>query len=124
MTLPATPNILVADGELSVREHICESLARESYRCLGVSGCQEALAVAQQLTLDVALLDLAMPLDGGMALARQLRRDNRDLAVVLVTSTRSFDAAIEAMRIGVFDYLLKPITAPELVDVVKRGIEW
>lgn len=122
--LATTPNILIVDDEPGIRQYICECLASQSYRCLGVESPQEALAVSHQLAIDVALLDLTMPQGDGLTLARQLRRENRDLAVVLVTGMRSFETAVEAMRIGVLDYLLKPFTLTDLLDVVKRAVDW
>jgi response regulator RpfG family c-di-GMP phosphodiesterase len=125
VTVPFTPNILVVDDEPSVREYICECLARRSsYRCTGVGDAQTAMAMARESPIDVALLDLSMPHEDGVSLARRLRREVRDLAVVLVTGTQSFDAAVEAMRIGVLDYLLKPFAMPELLDAVDRAVAW
>jgi response regulator RpfG family c-di-GMP phosphodiesterase len=123
--VPFTPTILVVDDEPAVREYICECLTRRSsYRCTGVGDARAALAVARENHIDVALLDLTMPNDDGVKLARDLRRSVRDLAVVLITGTRSFDAAVEAMRIGVLDYLLKPFAMPELLDAVDRAVAW
>jgi response regulator RpfG family c-di-GMP phosphodiesterase len=121
------PNILVVDDEPGVRAYICECLVRESScHCTGVGSAREALTVVHESPspIDVALLDLCMPGDDGIALARALRNEVRDLAVVLITGTQSFDAAVEAMRIGILDYLLKPVAMPALVDSVNRAVEW
>jgi response regulator RpfG family c-di-GMP phosphodiesterase len=95
-----------------------------SYRCIGVENAREALAAARENAVDVALLDLSMPDEDGITLARRLRDEVRDLPVVLITGTQSFDAAVEAMRIGVLDYLLKPFAMPELVGAVERAVQW
>jgi len=121
----AMPNILVVDDEPEIRAYICECLARQaSYRCTGVGSPREALAAARANAVDVALLDLSMPEEDGITLARRLRQEVRDLPVVLITGTQSFDAAVEAMRIGVLDYLLKPFAMPDLVDAVERAVAW
>jgi putative nucleotidyltransferase with HDIG domain len=123
--VPFIPNILVVDDEPAVREYICDCLTlRSSYRCTGVGDARAALAVARETSIDVALLDLTMPDDDGVTLARRLRDEVRDLAVVLITGTQSFDVAVEAMRIGVLDYLLKPFAMPELIDSVERAVAW
>jgi response regulator RpfG family c-di-GMP phosphodiesterase len=125
VTVPFRPNILVVDDEPAVRDYICECLTQRSlYRCTGVGDARTALAVARASPIDVALLDLSLPNEDGVSLARWLRREVRDLAVVLVTGTQSFDAAVEAMRIGVLDYLLKPFAMPELLDAVDRAVAW
>jgi response regulator RpfG family c-di-GMP phosphodiesterase len=124
-TVPFIPNILVVDDEPAVRNYICESLMlRSTYRCTGVGGARAALDVARGTSIDVALLDLSMPEEDGVSLARRLRHEVRDLAVILITGTQSFDAAVEAMRIGVLDYLLKPFAMPELLDAVDRAVAW
>ena len=124
-TAPFIPNILVVDDEPAVRNYICECLTlRSVYRCTGVGDGRAALEVARGTSIDVALLDLSIPEEDGVTLARRLRHEVRDLAVVLITGTQSFDAAVEAMRIGVLDYLLKPFTMPELLDSVSRAVAW
>ena len=123
--VPFIPNILVVDDEPAVREYICDCLTlQSSYRCTGVGDARAALAVARETSIDVALVDLAIPEEDGVTLARRLRNEVRDLAVVLVTGTQSFDTAVEAMRIGVLDYLLKPFAMPELIDSVGRAVAW
>ena len=124
-TVPFIPHILVVDDEPTIRNYICECLAlRSSYRCTGAGDARAALEVARRTPIDVALLDLSIPDEDGVSLARRLRHEVRDLAVVLITGTQSFDAAVEAMRIGVLDYLLKPFALPELLDAVDRAVAW
>ena len=124
-TVPFIPHILVVDDEPAVRNYICECLAlRSTYRCTGAGDAREALEIARRTPIDIALLDLSIPEEDGVSLARRLRHEVRDLAVVLITGTQSFDAAVEAMRIGVLDYLLKPFALPELLDAVDRAVAW
>jgi response regulator RpfG family c-di-GMP phosphodiesterase len=124
-TAVVCPRILVVDDKPDLREYICESIAQgTSYSCVGVGDPRAAVQIARQQRVDVALVDLSMPEEDGITLARRLRDEIRDLPVVLITATRSFDAAVEAMRIGVLDYLLKPFVMPELLDVLDRAVEW
>ena len=53
-----------------------------------------------------------------------MRLESRALAVVLLTRTRSLDAAVDAMQVGVLDYLFKPFSADELLEVVERALTW
>lgn len=120
-----SPRILVVDDEPEIRDYICESLACLSgYACIGIGDPREAVDAARAHRADVALLDLSMPEEDGLTLARRLREAIADLPVVLVTGTQSFDAAVEAMRIGVLDYLLKPFAMTELFEAVDRAVEW
>ena len=120
-----TPNILVVDDDPSVRQEICASLeARSSYRCLPAAGTHEALALSRAYPVDVAVVDLAEPEFESLALARRLRREVADLAVVLVAGERNFDIAVEAMRVGVLDYLMRPFQMAEVVESVSRAVSW
>jgi response regulator RpfG family c-di-GMP phosphodiesterase len=120
-----SPRILVVDDEPDVRDYICESLACLSgYSCIGIGDPRQAVAAAREHGADVALLDQSMPEEDGLTVARRLRDAIEDLPVVLITGTQSFDAAVEAMRIGVLDYLLKPFSMTDLFESVDRAVEW
>jgi response regulator RpfG family c-di-GMP phosphodiesterase len=121
----ATGTILVMDADAGFRESSCQALARSSYRCLGVDNARDALTAARAEPVDVALLDSGTASDGGvLPLARRLREQVPDLPVVLLTWDGSLDAALDAMRAGVFDYLFKPFRAEDLVDAVERAMQW
>jgi response regulator RpfG family c-di-GMP phosphodiesterase len=83
---------------------------------------EEALHMAERRPPDVALLDLALPGKDGMWLARALRERNQDVALIMVTGLRRFDAAVEGMRLGVVDYLLKPFRRADLVTTLQAAV--
>lgn len=117
-------NILVVDDEPAVRETLGDWLQAAGYRCQLAAAADEALERARGTELDVALLDLAMPGQDGVWLARRLRERQKDVALIMCTGWQSFDAAVEGMRIGVNDYLLKPFSRIELVEAVQRALKW
>jgi response regulator RpfG family c-di-GMP phosphodiesterase len=117
-------NVLIVDDEAPIRELFGFWLEGAGYRCHSAASAQEALAVASSDTLDVALLDLRMPGESGIWLAKQLRDRCQDMALVMVTGAQSFDAAVEGMRLGILDYLLKPFGRDELLRAVERAVEW
>jgi putative nucleotidyltransferase with HDIG domain len=116
--------ILVVDDEASIRDLFSEWLRIAGHTCLSAANAAEALTVAEETPADVALLDLRMPGENGVWLARRLRESHGDIAIILATGAQSFDAAVEGMRLGVMDYLLKPFTRQELVDAVDRAVKW
>src|SRR4051812_46574592 len=121
----ASASILVLDADADGREHTCAALARASHRCLGVVTANEALQAARDERVDVALLDLGADPDASVVrLARRLRDQVRDLAVVVVTGEPCLDTALDAMRAGVLDYLFKPFGEDALVDAVDRAVHW
>jgi response regulator RpfG family c-di-GMP phosphodiesterase len=80
--------------------------------------------VAGRQPTDVALLDIRMPGESGVWLARRLRETSSDLAIIMATGAQSFDAAVEGMRLGVMDYLLKPFSRQDLITAVDRAVAW
>lgn len=117
-------NILIVDDEPAVRETLGEWLQAAGYTCELAAAAEEALHRATGADVDVALLDLAMPGQDGVWLARRLREREKDVALIMCTGWQSFDAAVEGMRIGVNDYLLKPFSRIELIEAVQRALRW
>ena len=115
--------ILVVDDEASIRDLFSEWLRVAGHTCVSAGTAAEALSVAQQVKADVALLDLRMPGESGVWLARRLRESRDDLEIIMATGAQSFDAAVEGLRLGVMDYLLKPFSRQELVDAVDRAVK-
>ena len=125
MTGSSRPNILVVDDEPAIRAYLCDRLIQHApYHCIGARDSREALESTFGNGVDVAVIALTMPDDAGMTLASRLRQQVPDLPIVLITGKRSFNTAVEAMRIGVFDYLLKPFEMSELTDAIDRAAEW
>jgi response regulator RpfG family c-di-GMP phosphodiesterase len=117
-------HILVVDDEDAIRDLFSEWLRLAGHTCVGAGTAAEALTVAERERTDVALLDLRMPGESGVWLARRLRESREDLAIIMATGAQSFEAAREGMRLGVLDYLLKPFSREELVDAVDRAVRW
>jgi response regulator RpfG family c-di-GMP phosphodiesterase len=120
----AACTVLVVDDEEVIRELFSQWLAQQGYRCVRASYATQAVAVAAEERPGVALLDLRMPGESGVWLARQLREQNPDIALIMVTGAQSFDAAVEGMRLGVLDYLLKPFSRRDLLAAVERAVRW
>jgi putative nucleotidyltransferase with HDIG domain len=119
-----TGHVLALDDEPDVREMLCAWLQPEGLRCTTASSSAEAIAAFDRDPAEVALIDLRLGLDSGLTAARGLRARRDDVAIVLVTGVASFEAAVEGMRLGVMDYLLKPFTRPELLHMVGRALDW
>jgi response regulator RpfG family c-di-GMP phosphodiesterase len=117
-------HILVVDDEDAIRDLFSEWLQVAGHTCVSAGTAAEALTVAARERADVALLDLRMPGESGVWLARRLRESRDDLAIIMATGAQSFDAAREGLRLGVMDYLLKPFSRQELVDAVDRAVKW
>lgn len=115
--------ILIVDDEQEALENCRRILSRVPYDCLVSSDPNEALNMIERQRPGLVLTDLRMPkLDGIEVLAAAKRKDPTVL-VVLLTAHATVETAVTAMRYGAFDYITKPFTSDELVQVARRAFE-
>jgi response regulator RpfG family c-di-GMP phosphodiesterase len=117
-------HILVVDDESAIRDLLVTWLQAAGYRCTEAASAEDAIELAMASPVDVALLDLALPGQDGLWLAERLRERDGDMALVMVTGLQRFDAAVAGLRLGVLDYLMKPFTRLELMQAVRRAVDW
>lgn len=119
------PHVLVVGETVTTITSMCQSLATRPFRCTTAIGSREAFAVARSSSVDVVLVDVSgLPPQEGLLLARKLRDGTRDLGVVLISARRSLEDLIDALRLGVVDYLSKPFSTGELAEAVQRAVDW
>ncbi len=115
------PSILVVDDEVAIRESLKDWLMEDGYLVsLAVDG-REALAMVEVFSYDVILLDLKMPGMDGLETMRRIKEISPDAEVLMMTAYASVDTAVEAMKEGAFDYLVKPFD-PDEVELQIRKI--
>ncbi|HTT66650.1 MAG TPA: sigma-54 dependent transcriptional regulator [Gemmatimonadales bacterium] len=116
--------ILVADDERGVRGFIAEALEDDGHAVVQAADGGEAAGRLAREGFDLLITDLRMPRLDGMALLRQMRADQPELEVIVLTAFGTVDTAVEAMKLGAFDYLQKPIGGPaELRLLARRALE-
>ena len=103
------PRVLIVDDEPAVLEILRRILEQEGNEVAACLGSGEALAIARERQLDVALLDKNLVGASGLDLARELRSVQPGLEVIMLTGYASLDSAMEAVQLGIFDYLTKPV---------------
>ncbi len=112
--------VLIVDDEATVQVVCKRILDREAYQAEIVPGPQQALARLKETHFDLVLTDLRMP--GGMdgiELCKEIRRFSPNTRVVLMTAFPGVDSAVDTIRLGAADYLVKPFDAHELVDRIR-----
>jgi DNA-binding NtrC family response regulator len=115
---PSRP-VLIVDDEPGMRDFLAIMLGNEGYRCLTAPEGRAALAVLDQHPdVGLVLADLKMPGMSGLDLLREVRRTRPDLSVVVMTAYSTWESAVEAMRLGAYDYIKKPFDN----DEVKAGV--
>jgi len=116
--------ILVADDEQGLRAFVAEALEDDGHAVAQAGDGAAALQLLAKESFDLLLTDLKMPRLDGMQLLRQVRAEQPELEVIVLTAFGTVDTAVEAMKLGAFDYLQKPIGSPgELRLLASRALE-
>ena len=125
MAHPTDPSarILVVDDEPTIRNMLAEFLGLEGYTVHTAEDGTHALDELSRHSFDLVLTDLKMPRMGGLALLEAISRTSPDVQTIMMTGFGTVETAIEAMKRGAYDYILKPFKLDEVVRVVSRGLE-
>jgi two-component system response regulator AtoC len=118
-----TAKILVVDDEESVRAMLRLVLRGEGYEVLEAADGIEALQIARREQPEVIMMDIRMPRMDGMATLRAVRQERLHASVILMTAFAAVESAIEAMKAGAHDYIIKPFNIDEVVILVGRVVE-
>jgi putative nucleotidyltransferase with HDIG domain len=118
-----TEKILVVDDEEAIREVVSTLLQTQGYQCTTVSNGREAIEQLQNNSHDLVLSDIVMPKMDGLKLLEQVRTHDQDLPVIMVSAMHDISTALEAMRMGAYDYILKPFEKNQLYHSVRRALE-
>lgn len=116
--------ILVVDDEVDFLETIVNRLLKRKLNAIGAKSGEEAVALIKEQLFDVVLLDIKMP--GGMdgiEVLREIKMIQPTVEVLLLTGHASVETSIEGMKLGAFDYLLKPVKFEELLQKIGAAFE-
>jgi len=115
-------HILVVDDDDAVRDAIAALLREEGYSCERASGAQAALDCLRATEYPLVISDMRMPVHDGMWLLDRAKEEHPDTAVIMLTAFGDTEAAVECLRKGAVDYLLKPPRVTSLVRAVERAL--
>jgi DNA-binding response OmpR family regulator len=118
-----TAHILIADDEAPIRLTMDAMLRRRGYSVTTAESAEEALDLIHQHAFDLLLLDMKMPGLSGLDVAARARELQPEAAVIILTGHGSLETAIQGMRIGVFDYMLKTSSPQEVLARVTTALE-
>jgi putative nucleotidyltransferase with HDIG domain len=116
-------NILVVDDEEAIREVVSTLLQSQGYPCTTCANGRIALETFRKGSFDLVLSDIVMPEMDGIKLLGELRIDDPDVPVIMVTAMHDISIALEAIRAGAYDYILKPFEKDQLHMSVRRALE-
>lgn len=115
--------ILLADDEHTLRENLAQVLGDEGFEVISCGDGAQALKVLRQQSIDALITDLRMPGVTGMDLIQQARKLAPDAVIMIATAFGQVESAVSAMKMGVHDYLCKPLIFDEVIFKLKRLLE-
>ena len=123
MTNAPRARLLIVDDEAALRQALCDTLADEGYDTTGCDSAASALEALHGSSFDLLLADVSMPGMDGIELARRAMRIDPQLAAVIMTGEGSITTAVEALRTGVHDYILKPFKMGAILPALQRSLD-
>lgn len=122
--MPDTPiaRILVVDDETPQMKALCNTLRDEGYATVGFSSASQALAMLREQRFDLLLTDLMMPEMDGITLLQTALGIDADLIGIMMTGHGTIDTAVQAMKAGALDYILKPFDLTVILPVLTRAL--
>ena len=119
---PRDARILIADDEPSILSFVKKTLTDEGYNVFTASDGRQACEIAEREQVHLALLDLVMPNMTGVEALKQMKERDPDIRIMIMTAFATAETAVEAMKQGALDYLIKPFALEEMKMHVKRAL--
>jgi len=113
--------VLVVDDEANLRKVLATMLRRTGYDVTVAADGEQGLAEFLKSGADIVVTDLVMPKMGGMELLRSVNSSNPDVPVIIITAHGTVDSAVEAIKLGAFDYITKPFDQTEIQSVIAKA---
>jgi DNA-binding NtrC family response regulator len=121
--LPEKKQVLIVDDEPNLRKILAAQLSRDGYDVLLAEDGEQGLALLREHHIDLVVTDLKMPKVDGMTLLRHALAEQPELPIVMITAHGTVDTAVEALKLGAFDYLTKPFDKDEVRQIVGKALK-
>jgi two-component system response regulator PilR (NtrC family) len=116
-------NILIVDDELSMREFLTLMLTKEGYSVDTAENGAEGIKKIEKNSYQLVITDVKMPKKSGIDVLKAVKQNSPETIVIMITAYSSVDSAIEAMKIGAYDYIPKPFKIEEIKIVIRNALE-
>lgn len=116
--------ILLVDDDASLRRVLAHHLTEAGYYVLTAADGKEGLSLFTEQTVDMVITDIQMPELSGLEMMRRINVMSPDVMVLVITAHGSIETAVEAMKLGAYDYITKPFNREELLLTVAKGLEY
>ena len=118
-----TVSILVVDDEENAREGLSKILSKEGYSVETAANGKEAIDIIKDQSLDLVITDMRMPMMDGFEVLREIKKLNETIGVIMVTAYGEVESYLEAINLGAFEYINKPVRVNELKRVITKVLE-
>ena len=115
--------ILIVDDELLVRNFLAETLRRKDFEVVSTEGGQKTLNLLKEIFFDIVITDMKMPGLTGIDVLRKVKEISPQTIVIIITAFGSIENAVEAMRLGAFNYLIKPFSPDTIEAIIEKAKE-
>lgn len=114
--------ILVVDDQMGVRRLLFEAFQEEGYKVDMAANGPDALEKINQVRPDIVLMDMKMPGMSGLEVLREVKKQDKDLKIILMTAYGELEIVAEAMALGVTEYVTKPFDINEVRELVRKAL--
>ena len=115
--------ILVVDDEENAREGLSKILTKEGYAVETAANGKEAIDTLKSKGFDLVITDMRMPLMDGFEVLREIKKMDENVGVIMITAYGEVESYLEAMNLGAFEYINKPVRVNELKRVITKVLE-
>ncbi len=116
--------ILIIDDEISILESLADILQDEGYRVITATSAEEASSILTEETPDLVILDVWLPHKDGIEFLRDLKQEFPALSVIIISGHGTVEIAVEAIKLGAFDFLEKPLSYDRVVVTVANALKF
>ena len=121
--MPAlSKSVFIIDDEENIRKYLGVSLSQSGYQVQTAQSGKEGLAILFEKEFDIVILDLHLPDSSGLDILRQIKKIDVDTAVIIITAYGDIGSAVEATKLGAFDYLTKPFEVEDVKAVINKAL--
>lgn len=114
--------ILLVEDEETLRESLKRVLIREGYAVEGVDSSESALKSIEICGFDIIIADIILPGISGLELLKKCKTGNSDLIVIIMTAYATIESAVEAVKNGAYDFIVKPVIHEDLKTLLKKAL--
>ncbi|MCK4547784.1 MAG: sigma-54-dependent Fis family transcriptional regulator [Candidatus Eisenbacteria sp.] len=116
-------SILIVDDQDSIRRFLAQTLEDEDFEVRTAALGERALEICEQVLPDIVLLDLKLPDMDGIAVLEEIKKTAQEIIVIMITAHGDIRSAVEAMRLGAFDYVSKPLNVDQLIVTIHKAMD-